>query len=296
VTMIAFLPLTLISSARDSRPVDLEGRSFADTSLTMTSPSRAAIVTGAAQGIGRAIALRLAQDGFDVSANDLPSKSTGLESLAEEIRVKGRKAIIVTGDISQEQDVQILVDRTVAELGELYVMVANAGVGSFLVQVVDLPLDAWNRSISVNLTGTFLCYQAAARQMLKQGHGGRIIGASSALGKRGEERMAEYSATKFGVRGLTQALATELAKEGITVNAYAPGLIDTPILKVTDPRVSTASKEFCEAWINNLKDTVPIPRLGTPESVAGLVSYIVSDEADFMTGQSVSFNGGLFYD
>jgi len=139
--------------------------------------------------------------------------------VAEEIRAKGRKAIAIVGDVSQEQDVQTLVDRTVADLGALYVMVANAGIATPNLPVVDMSLQTWERFMSINLTGVFLCYRAAARQLLKQKRGGRIIGASSAYGKQGHPHCSAYCTTKFGVRGLTQSLASELAKDNITVNA-----------------------------------------------------------------------------
>ncbi|KIJ35745.1 hypothetical protein M422DRAFT_61249 [Sphaerobolus stellatus SS14] len=182
----------------------------------MSLPARnlSAIVTGSARGIGRAIALRLAKDGYNVALNDLPT----------------RKSIIVPGGVTDEKAVDEMVSTTVKQLGDLY-MVANADILS-----PGMPLNIWNRFISVNLTGVFLCYRAAARQMLKQNKGGRII-------------------------------ASELGKTRITVNAYAPGFIDTPMHE-----------------------------MGTPENIASLVSYIASYDADFMTGQSVSINGGLFYD
>ncbi|KAF8586098.1 NAD-binding protein [Ramaria rubella] len=283
-----------------------------------SSSTRAAVVTGAAQGIGRAIALQLAQDGFEVALNDLPSNSVAIDSLTQEIKRKGRKTIAVLGDVSQATVVQDLVDQTVSELGDLHVMVANAGVFTSIgAKLVDVPLEAWERLLSINMTGVFLCYKYAARQMIKQGKGGRIIGASSIYGKRGayykllaisqgHGGASVYSASKFGVRGLTQALATELGEYGITVNAYAPGYIDTPMLSDAvsnelsgipgEGSGGTDSEVDLRTKIEAIGKATPLQRLGTAEDIARLVSYIASDGAAFMTGQSVSINGGVFYD
>lgn len=257
---------------------------------------RGAIITGAARGIGRAIAIQLADDGFDIALNDLSSSSAGLNDLEGIIKQKGRKAVVIPGDISNEDFVQELVEKTVAEFGELYVMVANAGIApNFLSStstVANISLEEWRRILNVNLDGTFLCYRAAARQMLKQGHGGRIIGAASVSGKQGHVNAAAYCASKFGIRGLTQVLAAELATSNITVNAYAPGAIDTHLM------VQSAGKshEVEEAIRESCIKATPVQRLGTPEDIAGLVSYLVSENASFVTGQSISINGGTFYD
>ncbi|KAF8510513.1 NAD-binding protein [Hysterangium stoloniferum] len=270
----------------------------------------AAIVTGSGQGIGRTIALKLADDGYDIALNDLASNFSALEGVAEEIRAKGRKAIAIVADVSQEQDVQTLVDRTVADLGDLYVMVANAGIATPNVSLVDTSLQTWERFISINLTGVFLCYRAAARQMLKQKRGGRIIGkASLQTATQGclswEQGQAQFVANRFGVRGLTQSLASELAKDNITVNAYAPGYIDTPLLTESHQvlnagrqgaKTAEEEKQGIEAVAKMARNSCPMDRIGTPDNVAALVSYIVSDQADFMTGQSLSINGGMFYD
>ncbi|KIJ54997.1 hypothetical protein M422DRAFT_24853 [Sphaerobolus stellatus SS14] len=272
------------------------------TSTKPPSRNLAAIVTGSARGIGKVIAIKLAEDGYDVALNDLSSRLEELEAVATRIQEIGRKALIVPADVTDEQAIDTLVARTVAELGDLYVMVANAGIGSPSAPVVDLSLDLWNRFLSINLTGVFLCYRAAARQMIKQGKGGRIVGASSSYGKRGVPHAAAYCTTKFGVRGLTQSLASEVGKHGITVNAYAPGFIDTPMLD--DVANATAAGLQTEEEKESIKKSVKAEmaatsltgKMGTPENVAALVSYLVSDQADFMTGQSVALNGGWFYD
>ncbi|KIM81214.1 hypothetical protein PILCRDRAFT_72177 [Piloderma croceum F 1598] len=197
-----------------------------------------ALVTGAGQGIGRAIALRLADD-FDVAVNDIPSNVEALDSLVDEITAKGRRSIPVLADVSVEDQVKNMIDTVVAKLGGLDVMVANAGIykeGS----VLDCTTQDFDSLFAVNVRGTFFCYKYAGLQMVSQGRGGRIIGASSLTGKKGRKNSRAilraglcvgYSATKFAVRGLTQSAAGDLGKHGITVNAYAPGAIDTPLRK-----------------------------------------------------------------
>ncbi|KLO10068.1 NAD-binding protein [Schizopora paradoxa] len=244
-----------------------------------------AIVTGAARGIGRSIALRLADDGLDVTVNDIENKLEALNAVADEIRSKGRKALVVIADCTQESEVQHIVDETVKELGRLDVMVANAGIGG-AGSILKLPLADWEKVWAVNVRGVFLCYQIAARQMVKQGNGGRIIGASSVLGKKGNALLGAYSSSKFAVRGLTQCAALELGEHGITVNAYAPGIIQTDLI---GPVLSGPG---------SLRDLMKIPdaTLGQPENIASIVSYLVKPEAHFITGQSIIVDGGVQFD
>ncbi|TCD68843.1 hypothetical protein EIP91_009557 [Steccherinum ochraceum] len=168
--------------------------------------NRVALITGGAQGIGEAIAIRFAEDpsGIDVALLDVKGKESLLVNVVRHIEAKGRKAIWITGDVTIEEDVKAAVDKTVAELGSLDIMVANAGVTLFK-PFVDTTTEDWTRVHSINVQGLMYCYKYSASQMIKQGKGGRIIGAGSGAGKRGNQNMTAYSASKFAVRGLTQA-------------------------------------------------------------------------------------------
>ncbi|KAJ7256224.1 NAD(P)-binding protein [Mycena haematopus] len=251
-----------------------------------------AFVTGAAQGIGRSIALRLAEDGFDVAVNDVPENSAKLDAVIAELKQKGRESSKHLADVSQEENVKQMVENVVKHHGGLDVMVANAGIaGPYRTALTEASADQWDRIMNINARGTFLCYKYAGLQMIKQGHGGRIIGASSVAGKKGLAFQAAYCASKFAIRGLTQAAASGLGTHGITVNAYAPGAVDTPMLAGL-----TNSPEDATAIVNEFKEMSPLKLIGTPEDIANLVSFLASKESQFITGQSISINGGLFFD
>ncbi|KAF8883815.1 short chain oxidoreductase [Infundibulicybe gibba] len=235
-----------------------------------------AIVTGAAKGIGRAIALRLADDGFDVALNDIPSQVGGLESLSQEISGKGRKSMI--------EDVKSLVSHVGATLGGLDVMVANAGI-CITKSIMDITLDEWERQFAVNSRGVFLCYKYAGAYMINQGRGGRLIAASSIGGKQGQDPLGAYCATKFAVRGMTQAFAWYY------VNAYAPGAVETDISRCWGSHRRGVDKfsaqHKCESvfGLPRLR-AVPTGTLGTPDDIASIVSYLASKESRFITGAS----------
>jgi len=248
-----------------------------------------AIVTGAAQGIGKGIALRLADDGFDVAINDLPRSKAKLELLSQEITAKGRKVFIVLGDVSVEADVEALVSTAVEKLGQLNVMVANAGICT-PKSVLDTSAADWDHIFSINARGVFLCYKYAALQMIRQGNGGRIIGASSVAGQQGTELLGAYGATKFAVRGLTQTAALEFGRHGITVNAYCPGAIETDMLK----DLGNAAGGF-EKFYQDQTTKCAMGYNGTPAEIASIVSYLSSKEAHFITGQSLAVNGGRYF-
>ncbi|GBE83346.1 Versicolorin reductase [Sparassis crispa] len=251
------------------------------------STTRIAIVTGASRGIGEAIALRLAEDGLDVAVNDIPSMAESLKAVAEKIRRKGRRSLAVTGDVSSENDVKVMLDQVVETLGGLDVMVANAGI-TVLKPAVEISVEEYDRVMSVNAKGVFLCFKYAAIRMIKQGRGGRIIGACSLSGKTGMINLSAYCASKFAVRGLTQTCALEWAKHNITVNSYSPGFINTPMLKQTDKDGSSSTVEK----VGFGKETPS----AQPSVIGDLVSYLVKPESQFVSGQSININGGIFFD
>ncbi|KAI0067050.1 NAD(P)-binding protein [Artomyces pyxidatus] len=257
----------------------------------MASSKGVALVTGGARGIGRSIALRLADDGFDVAINDLPGTEQ-LKDVAAEIEGKGRRTHISTGDVSQEQDVIDMIKSVVDTLGGIDVMVANAGI-LLMQKVFDTTVEAFDRTYAINVRGVMLCYKYAAAQMVAQGRGGRLIAASSLAGKRGSPFLFSYSASKFAVRGLTHVAATELAQYGITVNVYCPGATDTRMLTEMDEVTSGDGRlPTSQAFANN----TPMGRTGVPTDVANVVSFLASKESGFITGQSISVDGGSYLD
>ncbi|KAI0642833.1 acetoin reductase family protein [Trametes meyenii] len=254
-------------------------------STSSSDSRRVAIVTGAAEGIGRGVALRLAKDGFDLGLFDLPHAQEKLEDLAESVRKEfGARVVNVYGDVSKEEDVKRLVEMVVQELGSLYAMIANAGISLNRV-LHETPTEEIDKLLNVNVKGTFFSYKYAAIQMIKQGKGGRIVGASSIAGKRGLPEQAIYSATKFAVRGMTQCAAIDYGKYGITVNAYAPGVIETPLMGYLDEYHTSKTGEPKGSWTKSFNSLNAVGRNGQPEDVAKLVSFLVSDDAAFITGE-----------
>jgi len=199
--------------------------------------------------------------------------------------------LVVCADVSSEDDIVAMIKDTVEELGGLDVMVANAGISGSLTPLVDSSTEAWDTVFAINTRGVYLCYKHAAKQMIAQGRGGRIIGASSAAGKRGFPLNVKYSASKFAVRGLTQSAALEPGKHKITVNSYAPGIIDTPMVQAV---YDGAENELVAAiGIAGVLTTTAAGHMGKPEDIASIVSYLASKEAHFITGQCLSVDGGM---
>jgi 3-oxoacyl-[acyl-carrier protein] reductase len=244
---------------------------------------RTAFVTGAAQGIGAATAIRLAGDGAKIAVVDL-SEEAG-KGTAEAIRAAGGEAITVGCDVSQRAQVEAAVERTVQELGSLDILVNNAGVirDNLLFKMTD---DDWDTVIDVHLKGTFLCSRAAQQHMVT-GAWGKIVNLSStsALGNRGQ---TNYSAAKAGLQGMTKTLAIELGPFGVNVNAVAPGFIDTAMTKSVAERAG-ADVEEQKAAVSKM---IPLRRVGTPDDIAGVVSFLCGPDSSYVTGQVIYVAGG----
>tara|TARA_Y100000588_G_scaffold384998_1_gene477407 strand:+ start:5038 stop:5766 length:729 start_codon:yes stop_codon:yes gene_type:complete len=237
--------------------------------------TRVALVTGAGQGMGRAVASRLSALGAHVAVNDLNPET------AEETAASLALAISVPGDVTDKASVETIVSKARDELGPVDILVNNAGI-LFPTRVEEISEEEWDRVIAVNLRATFLCSQAVLAGM-REGRWGRIVNFSSTAGKSVSTiGGAHYTAAKAGILGFTRHLSHEVAADGITVNAVCPGLIDTEMVQSTIP------PETVQAYAEGF----PIPRLGQPTEVADLVAFLTSDEASYITGASLDINGG----
>lgn len=233
---------------------------------------KVAIVTGAARGIGRGIALAFAAEGASVATAD--RDGAGAERVADEIG-----GLAVRADVTSETDVARMVEETLTALGRIDVLVNNAGIATS-AEVVDMPLAQWEETLAVDLTGVFLCSRAVLPTMIEQGSG-RIVNIGSQLGLRGAASLAHYSAAKGGVHAFTKALAREVARHGITVNAIAPGPIDTELVAGLDEETMAA-----------ILAEIPLGRLGRVEEIAPTAVLLASDEGAYYTGSVLNVSGG----
>lgn len=259
----------------------------------MADEHRTAIVTGAAQGIGRGIAARLAKDGLSVTLADLPSNASALTEAAEAIARDGGTCRTAFVDVTQADQVDKAVAEHVAGLGGLDVMVANAGV-TLIAKFVDTTPEILDRTIDINLKGVFHCYMAAAKQMIAQDRGGRLIAACSISGHKGGDWVSAYVASKFAVRGLTQSVALELAPHGITANVYSPGMVDTPMYQEIDKMVTEREGKPRGSQIQKMAATIPMGRFAQAADVANVVSFLASKDSAYVTGQSIVVDGGIY--
>jgi meso-butanediol dehydrogenase/(S,S)-butanediol dehydrogenase/diacetyl reductase len=253
---------------------------------------KVALVTGAAKGIGRAIALRLAQEGADVAIADVDE--AGARAVAQEARSSGRRTLAIRADVARRDDAEAMVARTSAELGGIDIAVANAGIIA-VTPLLEMAEPDWDRLFAVNVKGVWLTATAAARRMIQQGRGGRLILASSRAGKTPSRLhpTGAYATSKHAVIGLTRALAFELAKHQITVNAYCPGIVDTEMLESIDRAVSERRGTPRGTYKAEGVEQIPLGRIEQPEDVANLVAWLASGEAAYMTGQAVNIEGGF---
>ena len=241
---------------------------------------RTAVVTGAGRGLGEAIALRLADEGAAVMVNDVDIETA--QRTVEQIAGRGGRALAHAGSVIDEQIVRALMEHTVTAFGALDVLVNNAGITRDKL-LRDMSAEDWDAVLDLNLRATFLCCKYAAPSMVAKGWG-RIINMSSRahLGNKGQ---VNYSASKAGVIGLTRSLSMEVGKFGVTANCIAPGIIATP---------GVTSLPHYDRLVERVAPTLPIPRLGTPEDVAGVAAFLASDDAAYITGETIHVSGGRY--
>ena len=244
--------------------------------------ARVAVVTGGGSGMGRAICRRLAAAGHAVAVLDIDADAT--ERVAKEVEADGGRAIPVPVDVSDRAAVDAAMDEARGAFGPVGILVTSAGIEGF-VSFLDISVEAWERMLAVNLTGTFHCVQSVVPDMIDAGWG-RIVTISSSSAQSGTKRMSHYVASKGGVIAFTKALALDLASKGITVNTIPPGFIDTPMLR------NSEDKGLLGGSVDFHAERTPVRRAGRPDDIAYACAFLVSDEADYVTGQVIGVNGG----
>lgn len=258
----------------------------------MSITGKVALITGAGQGIGRAIALRLAKDGADIAITDLNEQK--MNAVAREVRATGRKATIFKADVSNRDEVYATIDHAEKDLGGFDIIVNNAGIAS-IEPLSDVTPEEFDKIARINIAGVLWGIQAAAKKFQARQQKGKIINAASIAGHEGFPLLGVYSATKFAVRALTQAAAKEYAKAGITVNAYCPGVVGTDMWVEIDRRMAEITGSKVGENYDKFVGGIALGRAETPEDVAAFVSYLAGPDSDYMTGQSPMIDGGLVY-
>jgi meso-butanediol dehydrogenase/(S,S)-butanediol dehydrogenase/diacetyl reductase len=257
----------------------------------MSVQGKICIVTGAGRGIGKAIGMRLAKDGASVVFADI--NATEVEATAEEARKSGFKSLGVPVDVGDRKGVREMVSRTVAEYGRLDVIFNNAGINK-IQPFMDTTEENWNRIMRVNGLGVLICTQEAAKQMIEQGGGGKIVNTASIAGRQGYPNIAPYCASKSAVIALTQSAARELAKHKITVNAFAPGVVDTPLWEQIDrEHIEIGETTQPGEAMRNFAAGILLGRVSTPNDITGLAYFLASPDSDYITGQTIIVDGGM---
>ena len=260
--------------------------------MTRTTEQKVALVTGAAQGIGEAIAVRLHADGFKVAIADLNIDAA--TAVAEKLGGKSAGAIAIEVDVANRDSVFAAVDQTVAELGGFDVIVNNAGIAP-TSPIEEITEESIHRLFSINFNSVVWGVQAAVKAFKSLGHGDKIISAASQAGHLGNPGIGLYSATKFAVRGFTQTAARDLAKDGITVNTYAPGIVRTPLMEELAQKLATDANKPEEWGWQQFTKGIALERLSESSDVAGVVSFLSSSDSDYITGQSIIVDGGMVF-
>ncbi|MCT3021550.1 (S)-acetoin forming diacetyl reductase [Pediococcus pentosaceus] len=256
----------------------------------MANKTKVALVTGAGQGIGAAIATRLANDGFAVAVADMNTETAN--KVAEKINSNGGRTLPIVVNVAERDNVFEAVRTTIQELGGLDVLVNNAGLGP-TTPIDTITPEQFDKVYHVNVGGVLWGIQAATEAFKKLGHGGKIINATSQAGVVGNPNLALYSGTKFAVRGITQVAARDLADFGITVNAYAPGIVRTPMMMDIAHEVGQNAGKDDEWGMQQFAKDITLKRLSEPEDVAAAVSFLAGPDSNYVTGQTIIVDGGM---
>lgn len=256
------------------------------------SEKKVALITGAGQGIGEAIAKRLHNDGFKVAV--LGRTLAKVQHVADEINADGGEAFAIEADVANRDQVFEAVKKTAEHFGDFNVIVNNAGVAP-TTPIDTVTPEILNDTLAINLGGVIWGIQSASAKFKELGHGGKIINASSQAGQVGNPNLTVYGSTKFAIRGVTQTTAKELAQDNITVNAYCPGIVKTPMMNDIAQQVADNAGKSFEWGMEQFSKDIALGRLSEPEDVAACVAYLAGPDSDYMTGQSLLIDGGMVF-